>query len=195
MQLMEKSMEQMRSNPPMFLRCLDHMGKCLIPTVLSAKMALCAMDILLRFKRNFDFLPEAIYLLSHALTKIESSIQSMNLDHSIANEELVDQVKLSWSDFCAQFVDHLCFADRIPFAAAVAIHMVSVVVPLISSNKKSDIAVLWSGVPGMQRVFESVPALSSVSNLVNLRKACISSDLPLPLVKSYMTLVECPSES
>jgi hypothetical protein len=187
-------MEQMRSNQPLFLRCLEYTGNSSIPTVLTAKMALRAMDILLQSRKKFNCLAEAIYLLSIAMAKIESSIRSIALEHCIANEELFDQLKRSWSDFCAQFVEYLCFAQTIPFAVSVSVQMVSTIIPLLSSKEKSNIAVLWSGVAGMQRVFESVPTLSSVSNLANLRRACITSELPLPLVKSYMALADGPTE-
>jgi hypothetical protein len=193
-EIVAQSMEKVRLNPPLFLRCLDLMGKRLIPAVIAAKMALCAMEILIRLNRKFNFLPDAIYLLSIAISEIESSFDSMALEHCIANEELLQEVKLHWCEFCARFLEYLCFARKIPFAVSVAIQVVNTITPLINSNTKCSIAALWRDVSGSQRVFESVEHLSKVSNLATLRKACITSELPVPLVKCYMTLADCYSE-
>lgn len=184
----------MRVTPPIFLKCLDLMGKRVIPTVVLMNMALCSMENLTKLKRKVNFYPEAICLLAFAISNVESSLNSMALEHSIENEELIEKLKLHWSDFCAEFIEYLCFAQKIPFSVSVAIRVVSFIVPLMNSSNKTNIAVLWGGIAGTQRVLESVTDLSRVANLTNLRRACITSSLPIPLVKAYFMLTDVSSQ-
>jgi hypothetical protein len=188
-------MAQMCVDPPAFLKCLDLIGKRFIPTVIEVKMALCAMQILIQFKGKLNDLPHAIHLLSSALSNIEFSIGSLwSLELCIENEDLIDKLKLEWSNFCAEFVHYLCFAKTVAFATPVAIQVISRAILLMSSNNSASIAILWSRIPGTRRTLESVSDTSRVTNLVNLRKACIASFLPIPLVKAYVMLTGLPSE-
>ena len=180
----------MRLDPPSFLKCLELMGKRYIPTLIEVSMAMRAMRIIIQFKRKVNFLPEAICLLSSALVSMESSISSMPLGICIENEELIETLKVDWSNFCVEFVDHLCFASKIPFSIPVAIQVVSNTASLIRSGSKASIAVLWGRIPGTRRVLESVADISRVANLENLRKACMASVLPAPLLKAYVMLTD-----
>jgi hypothetical protein len=181
-------------DPPTFLKCLNLIGKRFIPTVIEVKMALRAMQILTQSKGKLDHLPKAIHLLSSALCNIEFSIGSMSLELSIENEELIEKLKLEWSNFCAEFVHYLCFAKKVAFAIPVAIQVVSRTISLMSSSSSASIAILWGRIPGMRRTLESVSDISRVSNLVNLRRACIASLLPIPLVKAYVMLTGLSAE-
>ena len=175
-------------NPSIFFRCLDVMGKGVLPTILVVEMASCAMKILIQCKRKLSCLSEAIPLISFALSQIESSIDAKSLELYITHEELFEQLKLDWSNFCVEFIKYLCFAPKIPFAVSVSIHVITHIVLLVPNGHKHNIAVLWRSISGTGRVLESVAEFSRVTNLAQLRRAFISSELPLPLVKAYVTL-------
>jgi hypothetical protein len=187
---------EMPFNPAILLRCLAHIGHRLVTTAVSVKIAMCAAKRFIQLKHKMGFLniSKGIDSMSFALSMIESSIDSMTLELCIANEELFENLKLIWSEFCAEFVDYLCFAQNIPFAVIVARQVLASIVTLMSSSDKNKIAALWRSISGVQRITESLPEHSRVSTLVHLRKACISSDLPLPLAKSYILLAACPHE-
>jgi hypothetical protein len=182
-------------HPPHFLRCLDLMGKSFLPTVIVVEMSSCAMKILLQHKRKMNVISEAIPLLTFAISQIESSIDVKSLELYITHEELFEKLKIDWSNFCLEFIDYLVLAPKIPFAVSVSSVVVSFIVPLINSGTRANIAILWRSILGTGRVLESVVEHSRVINLTQLRRACIASDLPLPLVKAYVTLTTTPPES
>jgi hypothetical protein len=186
----EQSMRNIFSNPPMFLRCLDMIGKGRIPIVHEIQIALCAMEILINNRLKVNFLSDAVALLSKSLCQIESSMDSLTLELRIANEELFDKMKIDWPNFCVEFIDYLCFAQRIPFAVPVAIQAVSNIAPLISSSQNSSIAKLWRSIPGISRAIESVSEPSKITNIGTMRRACIQSTLPIPLIKAYIILAD-----